>query len=58
MGAKCIKGSKDSALDDLRDEQTKKEYYLNITNNDSNEKDIGAHNYDILEQKKVGYAHI
>lgn len=53
MGANCVKGNSSSI--DLRDENVKKEYYLNITKNQS---DVGANNYDIIQQKKVGYAHI
>ena len=43
---------------DIRDEKTKKDYYLNIIQSTTNENDVGASNYDIKEGKRVGYAHI
>ena len=43
MGASCTKSQNNDALD-LRDEKTKKEYYLNQKNNQN---DIGEGNYDI-----------
>ena len=42
---------------DLRDEKTKKDYYLNIANSNS-ENDVGAINYDITEKKKIGFGAI
>ena len=55
MGASCVKTNNTAAID-LRDEKTKKEYYLNLKTNDQNEH--GEGNYDIKEQKRVGYGHI
>ena len=58
MGASCTKGSQNTVVD-IRDEKTKKDYYLNIVNSTTNnENDVGASNYDIKEGKRVGYAHI
>ena len=44
MGSNCTKGS--STAIDLRDENVKKEYYLNIMKDSS---EVGANNYDIIE---------
>jgi hypothetical protein len=57
MGGVCFKGQNNQGVD-LRDDKTKKEYYLNMTGNGEYESELGAHNYDITEKKLVGYGHI
>ena len=38
----------------MRDEKSRREYYLNMNSNGI----VGTSNYDITEQKRVGYGHI
>lgn len=42
----------------MRDEKTKKEYYLNLQNKESPDSELGVHNYDIMEKRLVGYGDI
>ena len=55
MGLHCGKQGQDNALDLREDEQKRKEYYLNIP---SLQNDLGAANFDIKENKRVGYGKI
>ena len=58
MGANCLKGSSSNRNIDMTDEQTRKEYYLNMRSLDETDSNnIGAENYDIKEKKCVGYGH-
>jgi hypothetical protein len=58
MGGQCLKGQSNSDQE-LLNEKRKREYYLNLqTTNSNSNNEIGAENYDIREQKKVGYGHI
>ena len=63
----CTKASTADPLAQMSEEK-RKEYYLNINKKRKNGpinrpnqfeyNEIGTHNYDIIEQKRVGYAHI
>ncbi len=55
MGAQCFKSGNNGV--DLRDEKTKREYYLNMVGQSDNN-EIGAPNYDITEQRLIGYGTI
>ena len=62
MGGNCAKAKFTDHLD-LRNEKTKRDYYLNVTNNNNKANDpeqgeVGHANYDIVEQRLVGYSHI
>ena len=50
---KCVKANPHQDIGDMRDDKARREYYLNLNNND-----VGSTNYDITEKKRVGYGHI
>ena len=54
MGSKCFKSSSHTV--DLRDEVVKKQYYLNMKG--GNNELIGEHNYDIKENRLLGFGEI
>lgn len=56
MGSKCFKSNKTEV--DSRDEQVKKQYYLNMKGPGSNNPMLGEHNYDIESNKLVGFGEI
>ncbi len=60
MGNSCFKSNKaNSDLDQLNDEKKKRDYYLNIKDDNAFvDEDVGQSNFDIVENKPVGYAHI
>ena len=53
MGNECAKTNPQTDLLDMREEKKRREYYLNMNNNG-----VGISNYDITENRRVGYGHI
>ena len=43
---------------DLRDSEIARGYYLNLPSIDQQKNEVGEANYDITEQRCVGYGHI
>lgn len=62
MGNQCAKAGTGADILDMRDDKDRRAYYLNqqpepgIRN--SKKRELSSPNYDITEQKRVGYGHI
>ena len=62
MGNQCVKTNPGTDIMDMRDEKSRREYYLNMNQNggpsNGENSALGQDNYDIREQRLVGYGHI
>lgn len=64
MGSQCVKTNPSRTdIMDMRDEKSRREYYLNMNQNGGPQNGgepsaLGQENYDIREQRLVGYGHI
>ena len=62
MGNQCVKTNPGTDIMDMRDEKSRREYYLNMRDegpqNGGEGSALGQENYDIREQRLVGYGHI
>ena len=55
MGTNC---SKPTESLDLRDEITRRRYYLNIKDKNGDRNELAQENYDITQKSLVGFGHI